>query len=290
MSATKLPRVISGLQEIASDYDVVICDVWGVVHNGREPFAAAADALARFRASRGRVILLTNAPRLAADVAAQFERIGVPHDCYDAIVSSGQAAREELIRRSTAAPPLAVYKLGPERDRATWEGLDLHFVEPEDADLVLCTGPFNDEVETPDDYRDLLARFKARDLLMLCANPDITVRRGDSVVYCAGAIARAYQALGGEVVYFGKPYPAIFEAALAKANPVADVRPLVIGDGIETDISGANAMGWGALFITGGLIGAEIGNLPHAEADARLADLFAAHGVRARARMELLTW
>jgi HAD superfamily hydrolase (TIGR01459 family) len=290
MSATPLPRVISGLHELAPGYDLVICDVWGVVHNGREPFAAAVDALARFRAAHGRVILLTNAPRLAADVAAQFDRIGVPHDCYDTIVSSGEAARDELVRRSSAAPPLALYKLGPERDRATWEGLDVRFVEPEDADLVLCTGPFHDEVETPDDYRDLLARFKARGLLMLCANPDVTVRRGDTVIYCAGAIARAYQAIGGDVIYFGKPYPAIFEAAFAKAGAKGTERPLVIGDGLETDIRGANAMGWDALFIAGGLIGAEIGDLPRAEADARLAELFAAHGIHARARMELLAW
>jgi HAD superfamily hydrolase (TIGR01459 family) len=286
-----LPPERDGFRDIAPVYDGLICDVWGVVHNGQMPFAGAVDALRRFRAQHGPVVLLTNAPRLAEDVKAQLARIGVPPDCYDAIVTSGEATRADLARRATASAPLAVFKLGPERDSATWEGLNLRFVEPEEAELVLCTGLFNDEVETPADYRDLLARCKFRDLAFLCANPDVTVRRGDALVYCAGALARVYETLGGEVVYFGKPYGAIFDVARASLNAVKPVaRPLVIGDGLATDLRGANDAGLDVLFIAGGVVGAEIGELPRALAESRLAELFAAHGVHAVARMQQLAW
>ena len=291
MSINAVPPTLRGLHELASAYDALICDVWGVVHNGREPNPATVDALQGFRASRGPVILLTNAPRIAADVRSQFDRIGVPHDCYDAIVTSGQAARDDLVLRASAATPPALFNLGPPRDRATYEGISLNLVAADEADLVLCTGLFDDEAETPDDYRDMLEGFRSRGLLLICANPDVTVRRGDSAVYCAGAIARAYEAIGGKVLYYGKPHPPIFTAALAQARRFgAARRPLVVGDGLETDIRGANRMGWDALFISGGLFGVEIGNLPGERAAKRIGELFAEHDVHARATMTTLAW
>ena len=291
MNTAANPPILRGLHELASDYDALICDVWGVVHNGREPNPATVDALQGFRASRGPVILLTNAPRIAADVRSQFDRIGVPHDCYDAIVTSGQAARDDLVLRASAAKPLALFNLGPERDRATYDGVPLSLVPADEADLVLCTGLFDDETETPDDYRGMLEGFRSRDLLMICANPDVTVRRGDTAVYCAGAIARAYETVGGKVLYYGKPHPPIFEAAIAQARRFgAARRPLVVGDGLETDIRGANRMGWDALFVSGGLFGVEIGSLTGDRAAERLGELFVEHDVHARAVMTTLAW
>lgn len=286
-----LPPAIAGLHDVAAGYDTLICDIWGVVHDGRTPFQSAVDALTRFRRERGPVVLLTNAPRLASDIVAQFDRIGVSRSCCDAIVTSGEATRAELAARAAVTGHLAFFNLGPERDKATYEGLPVSPVGPDDAELVLCTGLFNDEVEGPDDYIELLERLRARDLLLLCANPDVTVRRGGILVYCAGAIARAYEEMGGKVVYFGKPYRAIFDAALTTARKLGPAqRILFIGDGLETDIRGANAMNWDTLFIAGGLAAAEIGNLPPEQAAERLGQMFAHHGVRAHARMDALRW
>jgi HAD superfamily hydrolase (TIGR01459 family) len=283
--------MITGLSQIASDYDGVVCDIWGVVHDGRKPKRAAVDALRSFRAAFGPVVLLTNAPRVADDVKRQFDRIGVPHDCYDAILTSGSGARADLERRIPAARPLALYHLGPERDRGTYEGLNVALVGPADAEIVLCTGLFDDETESPTDYEDRLAQLKARDLLLICANPDVTVRRGDDIVYCAGALAGAYEAIGGNTIYYGKPHPAIFESALAELRRKAQVRnPLLIGDGPATDIKGANRMGWDALFVSGGLFGIELASIPADRVADRVAELLAEHGVAARATMQQLEW
>jgi HAD superfamily hydrolase (TIGR01459 family) len=286
-----LPRAISGLREIAADYDALICDIWGVVHDGHTPFQSAVEALTRFRRDRKPVVLLTNAPRLASDISAQFDRIGVSRSCCDAIVTSGEAARAELAARAAVTGHLAFFNLGPERDKATYEGLPVSPVGADEAELVLCTGLFNDEVEGPDDYTELLQRFRSRDLLFICANPDVSVRRGGVIIYCAGALARRYEEMGGKVVYFGKPYRPIFEAALSTVRTFAPAeRILFIGDGLETDIRGANLMNLDSLFIAGGLAAAEIGNLPPQQADERLKQMFAHHGVRAHARMDALRW
>jgi HAD superfamily hydrolase (TIGR01459 family) len=280
------PPILSGLSDIAGSYDAAICDVWGVLHNGRDAFLPAAEAMRRFRKERGPVVLLSNAPRLANGVEGLFDRVGLPRDFYDGIMTSGLAAREDLIRRTAHGRTLALFYLGPPRDNPLFEGLDIRLTNPEEAEIVLCTGFYDDETETPDDYRAMLETFKARSLIFLCANPDIVVQRGDKLIYCAGAIARLYESLGGEVVYYGKPYPAVFEKALEKARSVATVnRPLVIGDGIETDIAGANRMGLDALFIAGGIHASELRERPHA-----LAEILAKGRAAAVAAMPVLRW
>jgi len=285
MASRSLPRVLSGLREIAADYDAALCDVWGVLHNGRDAFLKAADAIRRFRAERGPVILLSNAPRLKDGVEAQFDRVGLKRDFYDGIVTSGAVARADLIRRSESRP-LKLFYLGPPRDNPVFHGLDIRFASAAEAEMVFCTGPYDDETETPEDYRELLEVFKARGLAFLCANPDIIVQRGDKLVYCAGAIARLYEALGGCVIYYGKPYPAIFEYALAEARALSAVsKPLVIGDGIETDVKGANGLKLDALFIGGGIHNAEIREHPDA-----LANLLEKSGVFAIGAMSELLW
>jgi HAD superfamily hydrolase (TIGR01459 family) len=280
---TAVPTIMTGLREIAGDYDALICDVWGVVHDGLRPHWGAVEALRRFRAGHGRVVLLSNAPRPSAALDQQLAVIGVPADCYDAAITSGTAAREDIARRA-AGGPLAMMHLGPERDRPLYDGLNVELVGAEKASVVLLTGLYDDEIETPEHYRGILADLKSRGLPMICANPDVIVPRGGKLVYCAGALARAYEAIGGEVVYYGKPQLPIYKVTLEAAG--SPKRPLVIGDGLETDIYGANRLDIDALFIAGGVHGEELGALT----PGNLAVLFAKKGVSARAAMGALAW
>jgi HAD superfamily hydrolase (TIGR01459 family) len=278
-----MTQIISGLRELAPDYDALVCDVWGVLHDGHSAHLPSCEALKTFRDTRGPVVLLTNAPRPVGDVEAMFAKYGVPLDCYDAIVTSGVAAREELESR-TKSGPLAMLHLGPERDQGIFEGLNIETVDAAHADIVLCSGLYDDDVETPDDYVDMLAEMKAKGLTMLCANPDWVVQRGGKLIYCAGALANEYEKIGGPVIYYGKPKAAIYEnvrAALKGAK-----RPLAIGDGMHTDIKGANAAGMDALFIADGVHGEDVAELTPVHLDA----LFKDAGVQARAAMRKLVW
>src|SRR4051812_41562284 len=171
--------ILAGLSEVATNYDALLCDVWGVLHNGRETYLSAVEALYRFRAECGPVILLTNAPRPIVDVEGMFQRVGVPLDCYDAILSSGALAREDVERRIAAAGrTLRVYHLGPDRDGGVLGGLGIARVDVAEAEVVLCTGLYDDDTESADDYADLFRELRIRGLTMLCANPDIVVQRG----------------------------------------------------------------------------------------------------------------
>jgi HAD superfamily hydrolase (TIGR01459 family) len=281
-------QILSGLHDIADEYDALVCDVWGVLHNGRVPFLAAADALRAFRSKRGPVVLLSNAPRLVGTLMKQFEHIGVPVDCFDAVVTSGVAARAELAARADGRK-LAVFHLGPDRDFDVLEGLNIECVPADEAEVVLCTGLFDDDRETPADYAQRLAKLKERSLTMLCANPDIVVQRGGQLVYCAGALAQEYEKIGGEVIYFGKPYPAIYDLTLETMRKTCGrtvTRVLAVGDGMATDLKGANDMGFDALFVAHGIHAAELGEMT----GETLTQLFEKSGVRARAAMRELVW
>jgi len=283
-----LPRLISGLSEIASGHDALICDVWGVVHDGKRHHPAAAEALYRFKEKHGPVVLLTNAPRVPAEVAIQCSSYGLPSDCYDAIVSSGGAAREELARRS-AARTLPLYYIGPDRDLPMIDGLDITRTGIADADVALAIGLRDDMNETPDQYKDELQALAARGLTMLCANPDLVVHRGDRLLYCAGALAQAFEVLGGRVIYYGKPHLPVYESALAQLTALlghAPKRVLAVGDGLLTDIKGANAAGLEALFIADGVHGEEIA--PYT--DEHLAALFTRFGATAGSATRKLIW
>jgi len=277
------PRLITGLSELAPAYDALICDVWGVIHDGHKAHPAAVEALIHFRKKHGPVVLLTNAPRRADSVAALCAGYGVPSDCYDAIVSSGEAARDALARES-AAGTLPLYYIGPDKDLPVMEGLDLDLTGVAEARLAMCTGLLDDLTETPEDYADRLAAMRARNLTMICANPDLVVHRGPKLCYCAGALAKEYEKLGGTVVYYGKPHRPIYNAALAAAGN--SKKPLAIGDGMFTDILGANRAGLDVLFIADGVHGEEVEpyNADHLE------KLFAKSGVHALAASRSLTW
>jgi HAD superfamily hydrolase (TIGR01459 family) len=256
MTASKLP---AGLSEIAADYDALLCDVWGVIHNGRESFPEPCAALARYRAERGPVILISNSPRPHGPVIDQLDGLGVPREAWSEIVTSGDATRLLLAERA----PGPAWKIGPDRDDPLYEGLGVSFSALEEARFISVTGPYDDENDEPTDYRERFEACVARDLVMLCANPDIVVQRGDKLIYCGGALAQLYESLGGKVLMAGKPYPIIYDLSLAKAaealgRPVDPARVLCIGDGLPTDIRGANARGLDVLFVASGIHGAEL--------------------------------
>ncbi|WP_072392622.1 TIGR01459 family HAD-type hydrolase [Hyphomicrobium sp. CS1GBMeth3] len=247
--------ILNSIADLAPGREVWLTDIWGVMHNGVEPFTEACEACTRFRLSGGTVLLLSNAPRPAASVAAQLDRIGVPRFAWDAILTSGDAARALI----GAYAGQRVFHLGPERDLPLYEGLDVTLVgAAREADVASCTGLFDDEIETPDDYATLLAELADRQVPMTCANPDITVERGDKIVYCAGALAAEYVELGGSVAYAGKPYLPVYDMAFEmletlRGTPVARERVLCIGDGVRTDIKGAAAAGLDSVFIASGV-------------------------------------
>lgn len=285
---TRIP-IVAHVEGLARTSDLWLADIWGVMHNGVAPFAGAVDACERFRAMGGTVLLLSNAPRPAASVASQLDRIGVSRAAFDAIVSSGDAARG-LIADAVARHQL-ISHLGPERDTPIFDGLGHMGASIDVAGVVVCTGLFDDETETPDDYADLLADFKLCDVEMICANPDLTVERGGKVVYCAGAIAAAYEQIGGKVAYAGKPHLPIYDMALKKAaelrgGPVPRDRVLAIGDGIRTDIAGAAAAGVRSVFVASGIHIAAGASLD----DAVLAELFPEGAAQPVAAMTGLRW
>jgi len=286
-----LPDIIERFAPLARDYDVLLCDVWGVVHNGIAAFTPACDALKRFRASRGTVVLITNAPRPADAVQKILDRLGVPRDAYDAIVSSGDVTRGVIEDRLNER----VFHIGAPRDLPIFTGFDVDFAPVETADYVVCSGLFDDTKETPENYRALLAAMRTRSLFMVCANPDIVVERGDALVYCAGALADAYVELGGEVLYCGKPHAPIYQAALAKAAAIRGGAPpplarvLAIGDSVRTDLTGAAFFGLDCLFVISGIHAGDFSGHEMPDA-AALNAIFADAGAAPKAVTRKLAW
>ncbi|HEY8565448.1 MAG TPA: TIGR01459 family HAD-type hydrolase [Beijerinckiaceae bacterium] len=259
-AAASGPAFAEGFRHLAERYDVALCDIWGVLHDGIVGFPAAADALRRFRDGGGTVILVSNAPRPGTSVARQLDGFSVDREAYDAIVTSGDLTRAAVAERLDQV----VHHLGPERDRPVFEGLPCRFDGIDNSDYVVCTGLLDDDVETAEDYRGRLSRMRARNLWMICANPDLVVERGDRLVYCAGALAALYEELGGSVMYAGKPHAPVYEAALATAarlregSAVSPDRVLAIGDAIRTDIAGAVGQGYDALLVARGIHAADL--------------------------------
>lgn len=279
-------RRIRALDDIGGRYKAVFSDIWGVLHNGERPFHDAAAALARAQERGHAVVLITNAPRPVAGVTAQLGSIGVPK-VWDRIVTSGDVTRDLI-----AAGPRKVFHLGPERDLSLYDGLDVEVVEEFEADAVVCTGYYDDDTETPEDYADMLRRFRARNLPFICANPDIMVEKGDRLIWCAGALARDYAQLGGRTQIAGKPHRPIYDAALRHASevlgrPVERSEVLAIGDGMLTDVKGASDQGFDVLYISAGIHAGEYGH-PEMPDAARLDAFVAKHGYHVVATMPKL--
>ncbi len=247
-----MAKRIEGLGDVIGGYDVVLSDVWGVVHNGVEAFQHSCAALAEARRAGATVVLITNSPRPSPGVIEQLGALGVADETYDRVVTSGDVTRDLL-----ADAPNKIFLIGPERDLNFFDGLDVEMVAAADADCVVCTGFFDDEKEVPEDYRDMLTDFAGRDLPFICANPDLVVERGEKIIPCAGAVAAFYEQLGGKTRIAGKPHRPIYEAALAAARDVrgefARDRVLAIGDGMPTDVRGALSQGLDLLYISSGI-------------------------------------
>ena len=249
-------RLIDGMREVAAAYDGVILDLWGVVHDGVAPFPGVLDCMARLRAAGKPVVLLSNAPRRADDVVRRIAAIGVPADAYDGVMSSGEEAWQCLRRRAEpfyAGLGRNCLHICSDRDLEIREGLGLRYVErPAEADFILNTGPARWE-DTLADYDVVLRDCRARDLPMVCANPDLVVMHRGKPALCAGALAAHYQELGGTVRWHGKPHPSVYESCLRLIG-IADRRRLVaVGDSLRTDIAGAAAAGIDSILVTGGI-------------------------------------
>jgi HAD superfamily hydrolase (TIGR01459 family) len=251
---TAIPA-LSSIAPFAGTSDLWFVDIWGVMHNGVRPYASSVAACEAFRKQGGTALLVTNSPRPSESVARQLDGIGVSRKSYDGIVSSGDVSRS-LIEAWVGRP---IFHIGPSRDLPIFAGLRAQpGASADDADVAVCTGLYDDETETPENYSALLEKLRARNVPMICANPDLKVERGGRLVYCAGAIAAAYSALGGTVSYAGKPYQPIYELALRtgsdlRGTPVGKERVLAIGDGVATDIAGAAGFGTRSVFIASGV-------------------------------------
>ncbi len=284
-----VPIFPAGLAELAGHYDAILCDVWGVVHNGQGAFAESCRALQEYRAQGGKVVLITNAPVPTARVTAVFDRVGVPHDIFDDCATSGDATRNELARRNPSSVWIYAADGGLEHDRFLYQGLGLEIERSAKADLVLCIGLRDQFEDHPEDYRAEMTEMVAAGLTMVCANPDIQVRVGDRLGWCAGALAAIYEELGGQVVYPGKPHPAIYRLALDKLAAIGGTkersRILAIGDGPVTDIRGANREGLDCLYVGTGL--AQYGGGHFGD---EIGDLLGENSVSATYAMPILKW
>ena len=284
MSGPEIP-ILTSIGGLAGSTEAWIVDIWGVMHNGASAFAAAGEACAKFRQAGGVVLLLSNAPRPFLAVVSQLDGFGVARTAYDAGVTSGD------VTRAMIAPwqGRRVFHIGPARDRGLFEGFAIDFADAFGAEVVVCSGLFDDTKETPQDYAELFAGLVARSVPMICANPDLMVERGDRLVYCAGALAAEYAAIGGEVNYAGKPHWPVYERALAaidalRGRSVAKDKVLAIGDGIETDLRGAHVAGLRSVFIASAI------HAPAGLNSAMLQQLFRSRPFAPVAALPALAW
>ncbi|MEM9990054.1 MAG: TIGR01459 family HAD-type hydrolase, partial [Pseudomonadota bacterium] len=262
---------------------------WGVIHNGQTLYDGVAEALIEFRRARGPVIILTNAPRLSEVIPAQLDRLGLPREAYDAVVTSGDATRAAVAERAN----LPFFQLGPDKDQTLFDSLPVTFTPLEEAEAILCTGPFNDRKDTPEDYRGMLTQAAKQKLPMICANPDKVVKFGDQLIYCAGALGDVYEEVGGEVILCGKPHPPIYDLArktLSDLKALPNARILVVGDGMQTDILGANTQDLDVVFVAEGIFSQEARNERGQLDPNKLKQLLSTYDVHAEYAMEGLTW
>jgi HAD superfamily hydrolase (TIGR01459 family) len=284
MTPAAIP-LLPSIAELSANCDAWIVDIWGVMHNGARAFEAAGEACRAFRAGGGVVVLLSNAPRPFSAVVGHMTALGVDPAAYDGGVTSGDATRgliEEWAGRS-------LLHIGPERDKGLFEGLDVALAPAEAAQAIVCSGLYDDTRETPAHYEALFDRLAARRLPMICANPDLVVERGDTLVYCAGSLAAVYAKKGGEVIYAGKPHLPIYARTFAaieriKGAPVRRERILAIGDGVDTDLLGAHRAGLRSVFIASAV------HLPGGLDEPALARLFASRPFRPIAALPALVW
>lgn len=285
------PQIVSGLSAVIDQFDGLLVDLWGCVHNGLTPFPAAVDALERAAAASKTVCLLSNGPRRGSVLVERLDGMGVPRSAYHHVMSSGEAAWQALAERDDpfhAALGTRCFRLGPIRDASVHTDNGLTLVETvADADFILCTGPF-DNSDTVEDYEGLLQDARDRNMPMVCANPDLVVHIGDQFVICAGSLAQRYQAMGGAVAYHGKPFASVYHQCFRLTGIADRQRLLGIGDGLRTDVKGANIMGISSMFLSGGIHVDEIAsNPPSSETVSQLSSKFQVNPTYA---MPFLRW
>ncbi|CAL4868328.1 hypothetical protein MMA231_02609 [Asticcacaulis sp. MM231] len=257
------PELLNGIFDIAEHYDAVFCDIWGVLHNGRQHFPPAYEALRKFKAERGPVILISNSPRPRESLIKQLASLGIMDDAFSDVISSGDATREYLKK---FAPQGSAWKVGPERDSVIYESIEIDLSgTPQTATFISCTGPFDDENDTLDQYQHAFTLAAQRKIVMICANPDKVVQRGDKIIMCAGSLADLYASLGGPVIMAGKPYAPIYELCYQSLEKITGkthdkARIVAIGDGLPTDVLGANGQGLDLVFIAAGIHALEATN------------------------------
>ena len=283
------PPTITGLAAVADRYDAILCDVWGVVHNGVRAWEPAIDALQRFRGGGGRVALITNAPRPSGPVVAQLAGLGVPTEgadaAFDAIVTSGDVTRR-LVAAHRDDP---ILHIGTDAELSLYEGLGVTLDDEVEARAVSVTGLRHDDREHPEDYREELTRLVRRGVPMICANPDLVVERGHRLVPCAGSLAKLYREIGGETLVAGKPHAPIYAAALDVLGGPPRERTLAIGDGMPTDVRGAQDAGLPLLYVSSGIHSAEYGTQDTPD-PARLAAFLQREGAAPAHVMPRLRW
>ena len=249
----KKPIKINNFSEIDEKYDSIICDIWGVIHNGHELFSSSVECLLRYKKLGYPIILVTNAPRPSSEIKVILEKMGLNEKCYDKIITSGDLTQKILNKGDLGSN---CYHIGPDRDLKVFEGVNVKRVDFENADFIFVTGLYDDENENEESYLPLLELAKKRNLKLLCANPDIWVQRGNELVPCAGAISKKYKSIGGDTINIGKPFSPIFDEALKQIEFISENNKnstIVIGDGIDTDIKGANNYKLDSLLTLGGL-------------------------------------
>lgn len=276
----KLPGLLGGLSELADQVDGFVLDLWGVMHDGVQPYPGAVDCLREFQKAGKKAVFLSNAPRRKQAVIDHLDHLGVPSDLYHDVVSSGEAAWRAMRDRTddfVASLGSDCYHIGPDRDLTMLEGDFLKAVEkPSDASFGLITGAYN-STDLATDYDDRLKAMLDAGLPAVCANPDLEVIRGGKREICAGAIAARYEQLGGTVRYYGKPHANVLDEAVEILG-VDKSRAVMVGDSFRTDIACANAAGVAGVFVARGIyaerLGIEPGEQPDAESVARMADEF----------------
>ena len=286
-----MTEIIASAGALLARYDVLLCDIWGVLHSGGDVHDEAADALLRFRQNGGTVVLVSNAPMAADAVGRLLDRKKLARDAWDAIVCSGEIALAHIAERGHAR----VHRVGPQaRDASFFNRLPGPNVALSEADAIACTGLVDDRRETTEDYRALLNEAQALKLPLVCANPDLVVEVNGMMLPCAGAIAAAYEAMGGAVFWAGKPHPAAYASALETAarirgGEVERVRVLAIGDAARTDLAAAMGAGVDGLFVTSGIHRAAVMRDGAIDA-ARLHEFLQEAAVPARAAIDQLRW
>ncbi len=289
-SSTDIVPIIDGAAELLAAYEVVFCDVWGVLHNGIEPYAEAGEALARFRAQGGTVILVSNSPASSSSLAKLLDRVGVCRDAWDAAITSGDLTRTHITTRGYRL----IHHIGPEHDRRVFRGLDISPVALDRATAIVCTGIVDDQCETGESYRPLLSRALARQMPFVCGNPDLVVDVGGELLPCAGSVATIYESMGGDVYWAGKPHEPAYEAARGLAHEIRSRsvdkgQILAIGDAVRTDLAGAAGYGIDCLLVAHGIHRDEL--MPTGRLDpARLEALLRTSPHRPVASVPALAW